>query len=338
MCESRVWVSFFWSLFLSHLVSRENKGINKGTPCDSFPFSFHHFGNTLTKRKEKKMARRIAITPSDPVSLSTRMASILNQESFSDVTFIVGKEAEKIFGHKAIIASGSPSLKANFEGDWRDRDEITISDIEPKVFLGLLTYIYTNRLEVDSADLYEVLEAADFYLMEPLIKELIDAGHLTVFASESVNYVCHYLSFAVLKGDTELIERCLLVIDNHAKDVLCHPDFLQLSANTILVIVSRNILKVEETVLFTQLVKWSQAECQRKDLSITSEHQRDVMKPFIAKIRFATMSLDDILTVIQPTGILSSDECINILKRIQKLSPEGSSGFDESPRGQIPVV
>ncbi|TXG73420.1 hypothetical protein EZV62_001999 [Acer yangbiense] len=102
--------------------------------------------------------------------IGAQFGMLLENMEGSDVTFNVA--GEKFHAHKLVLAARSPTFRSKFfEGSEEDREEIVISDLEPKVFKAILHFIYRDTLteDVDSAtsSLSSVMRSDGFeYLKE----------------------------------------------------------------------------------------------------------------------------------------------------------------------------
>ncbi|CAM0909180.1 unnamed protein product [Alopecurus aequalis] len=114
----------------------------------------------------------VQVPPSD---LSDNLSKLLEATEGSDVSFKVKEEGFP--AHKIILAMRSPVFRAEFYGPMREQSlrSVTIQDMQPAVFRGLLHFIYTDSLPPMDDDLsgdeYEemirhLLVAADRYAME----------------------------------------------------------------------------------------------------------------------------------------------------------------------------
>ena len=116
--------------------------------------------------------RDVQVPPSD---LSDNLGKLLEATEGSDVFF---KVKEEVFpAHKIILAARSPVFRAEFYGPMQEQSlqtSVTVEDMQPAVFKGLLHFIYTDSLPpMDGlgAGEYEemirhLLVAADRYAME----------------------------------------------------------------------------------------------------------------------------------------------------------------------------
>ena len=95
----------------------------------------------------------ISVTGSQrPVS---HIEQLLNNEYMSDIVFIIGKDGQKIFGHRVFLEVASDVFYAMFNNEFQESKErsVKIPDIEPDVFLELLRFVYCNRAVVTKENL-----------------------------------------------------------------------------------------------------------------------------------------------------------------------------------------
>ena len=83
--------------------------------------------------------------------LVSRASNLLQNKSFTDVTFIVGppSHSKKYVGHRVLLAMTSPVFEAMFYGDMADKSKvIRIPDLAPIGFENLLRYAYTGGVKL----------------------------------------------------------------------------------------------------------------------------------------------------------------------------------------------
>lgn len=102
------------------------------------------------------------------VSYSAQIGGLVNDEEFSDVTFMV--ENEPIYAHRAILAHRSEHFAAMFRSGMRESVErvINIPNVSKVTFLLLLEYLYTDSVKIDVEHAVELYMAADLYHFERL--------------------------------------------------------------------------------------------------------------------------------------------------------------------------
>lgn len=102
------------------------------------------------------------------VGYSAQIRGLVNDDEFSDVTFLI--ENEPIYAHKAILAQRSQHFAAMFRSGMRESSErtIPIPNISRTVFLLLLEYLYTDSVKIDVENSVALYIAADLYNLDRL--------------------------------------------------------------------------------------------------------------------------------------------------------------------------
>lgn len=97
-----------------------------------------------------------------PSTLVTDMRSFVNNESFSDVVFIV--EGQMIYAHKLMLARCN-YFRAMFNGSMMESklSSIQLEDVSYNIFLSVLEYLYTDNLDIQVESAMELFAAADLF-------------------------------------------------------------------------------------------------------------------------------------------------------------------------------
>lgn len=100
-------------------------------------------------------------------SLTPDLRGFLNEQTLSDVTFLV--EGKPVYAHKLLCVRCS-YFRAMFEGQMREAQEktITINNVGHRVFLALLEYLYTDEVDVSLEIALDLFVAADQFGVERL--------------------------------------------------------------------------------------------------------------------------------------------------------------------------
>jgi hypothetical protein len=103
-------------------------------------------------------------------SAAARRERMVNNPERSDITFLVGLEAVKIYGHRVLLVSTNDVFQAMLESEFVERRtaEVVIPDIEPEVFIELLRYLYCDRPKITKEILMDLYSAANKYLIQDL--------------------------------------------------------------------------------------------------------------------------------------------------------------------------
>lgn len=99
-----------------------------------------------------------------------RAANWLESGLGSDCTFVVGAEQYVFRAHRMILVLASPVFETMLYENMAEKNTpIIISDIHHKIFKALLTFIYTEQLEISSVDeACDLCYAADKYRLPEL--------------------------------------------------------------------------------------------------------------------------------------------------------------------------
>lgn len=175
--------------------------------------------------------------------IGAHFGMLLDNAESSDITFDVA--GEKFPAHKLVLAARSPIFRSKFFDELEeDKQEIIISDLEPKVFKAMLHFIYrdtlTEDVDVDVATpssscmssvsdtlTAKLLAAADRYGLERL--RLMCGSHLC--KDISVNSVAKILALADEHHATELKAVCLRFAAENLAAVMRSDGFEYLKEN-----------------------------------------------------------------------------------------------------------
>ena len=151
-----------------------------------------------------KMFRFEADTSEIPNStLLQDLEALINQDSFSDVTFVV--EDQKVFGHKFLM-SRSSYFSALLAGGMAESSskEVVLSGVSLAGFLLVQKYLYTDKAEVTLENAMELFELADRFCIERLkrICELTILNSISVENAPNILLAADQLSARTLRDTT----------------------------------------------------------------------------------------------------------------------------------------
>ena len=104
---------------------------------------------------------------SPPATIISDFRCLVNNDTFSDVTFIV--EGRSVYAHKLMLMRCS-YFEALFLGQMREAhmDTIRIEQVRYDVFLLVLEYLYTDQIVISFSNAMELFEAADLFCIHRL--------------------------------------------------------------------------------------------------------------------------------------------------------------------------
>ncbi|XP_067617624.1 BTB/POZ domain-containing protein 6-B isoform X2 [Eurosta solidaginis] len=241
-----------------------------------------------------------------------RNAAMFNNELMSDVKFVVGGEfdcVQTIPAHKYILATGSSVFYAMFYGGLAEnKQEIKVPDVEPSAFLTLLRYLYCDEIQLEPDNILATLYAAKKYIVPHLARACVNYLEVKLTAKNA----CLLLSQSRLFEEPELMQRCWEVIDAQAEMAIKSEDFVDIDLKTFESILSRETLNCKEIHLFEAALNWALNACQKMGIDVSAQNKRSMLGQALHLIRIPTMTLEEFANGVAQTGILTSQETIDI--------------------------
>ncbi|XP_029342500.1 kelch-like protein 3 isoform X6 [Acyrthosiphon pisum] len=183
------------------------------------------------------------------------------------------------FGHKNVLMVASPYFRAMFNNfDESIKDLVKISELDSTVLQILLDYIYTGELIMTKENVQVLLPAANILHLDFVITACSEFLQKQLDASNCLGI----RAFADLHNCTELLASSETLIKKQFLEVVNSDEFLSLSSDDVVKIISFNDLAVPyEEKVFESVIKWvKQDSDQRKDL--LTELMEHVRLPLIS--------------------------------------------------------
>ncbi|KAK6489445.1 BTB/POZ domain-containing protein 9 [Huso huso] len=234
--------------------------------------------------------------------LSEHVGALIQGEEYSDVTFIV--EKKRFPTHRVILAARCHYFRALLYGGMKESQpqaEIPLEDTTAEAFSMLLQYIYTGRVSMSSEReevLLDFLSLAHRYGFE----QLEDSTSEYLRTILNTHNVCLIFDVASLYSLRKLSTSCCTYIDRNAADVLASEGFLSMSKPALLIMVRRDSFAAPEKEIFQALCCW----CRHNSTELPEE--------VMGAVRLPLMSLEEMLNVVRPSGLLSPDALLDAIK------------------------
>jgi len=139
-----------------------------------------------------------------PSTLITDLAHFVNNESLSDITFIV--ENRQVHAHKIMLMRCS-YFRAMLEGGMREAHQTTVrlEEVRYDIFLKLVYFLYTDECEIALEIAMELFQAADQFGVERL-KKMCEKKMLASITVENAALIFHAADVHAAKT---LRDKCL---------------------------------------------------------------------------------------------------------------------------------
>lgn len=266
-------------------------------------------------------------------SVHERLVHIFYKEVMSDVHFVVGRgdQTMRIPAHKFVLSIGSAVFDAMFNGGMATEEkEIELPDVEPAAFISLLKFLYTDEVQIGPETVMTTLYTAKKYVVPKLEQQCVDFLKHNL----SPDNAFMLLTQARLFDETALAQTCLETIDKTTVDASSADGFLEIDQDTLCAVLERDSLKIREVVLFNSVVRWAEAECQRRGLAASPENQRLVIGRALYLIRFPLMNIEEFASEVAQSGILTDREVVSMFL-YYTVNPKPTVEFPDTPRSKI---
>ena len=148
-------------------------------------------------------------------------------------------------------------------------------------------------------------------------------------ANADASNACLLLNHSRIFEETELMQRCLCVIDTRTEEALQADSFSEIDHQTLKQILARNSLGAKETVVFAAATRWAEAECARQGRDVNPEQCREVLGDALYLVRFPTMSRNEFADGAVQSGLLNKQEITDVSLFLNS---------DNKPKVQFPAT
>ena len=175
----------------------------------------------------------------------------------------VGDDQASLKAHKIVLCAASPFFYNAFNSDMKEKKEgvIRLEETSKAVMEEVLEYLYTGHVDINEQNAYDLMGAADYFLLSSLkalsckvIKQTLILSNCLMAYFFAMKYQCKKLQ----KGAREFIESNYVAVSETE-------DFLNLSSKQVEEWISSDeiIVKGEEEV-FKVVMRWIQRSEKRK--------------------------------------------------------------------------
>ncbi|XP_003738143.1 uncharacterized protein LOC100898299 [Galendromus occidentalis] len=289
-----------------------------------------------------------------PSSISESLSGILQliedlhrlseDKEYADIEFVVGERDQTIvLAHSLILRARCANfneLKSSYEDRSRiSRSPITCVLVMPKVkvdeFQSVIQYIYTGKIHLHPAIVFEVLSLAhEFGISE--LKLTCEDHIMSAMTNENA---CVFLKSALQVGDRSekfkdenavYIDKCTTFICENAAECLKTPAFLQLPKNAVILLVSSDYLCMNEDDVWRAVLNWAkhQAKVSSEAEKWTDQERKsvgDCLEGVINHVRILLINSQVYAEEVEPTRLVSMELSLERYRNAalqKKIQPE----------------
>ncbi|XP_073499675.1 BTB/POZ domain-containing protein 19 isoform X3 [Phyllobates terribilis] len=218
----------------------------------------------------------------DTSSLPAALRGLINNEQFSDVSFVVGKQRQVVHAHRCILMCRCKVFHRMFSHQLQAAQTpqemqvpFVLADVQPEVFLAVIEFIYTNSVTLNS-----VILCVDF-----------------ISRTLTVDMACEALQAAVSYGQNDLQQRCLSFIERHTVEIIKTQSFRELSDLGIVNILQSDRLSIDEVPLIQAVREWAYVSSVVLDVPVSV-----VAQDAVRELRLILLSPDELTTLERENG------------------------------------
>eukprot|EP01083_Nonionella_stella_P089836 250855_1 len=267
-----------------------------------------------------------------------RIANLLTQNKYTDVTFVVGKdEQQKSFDvNRLFLASISPVFEAMLFGKMHESKPnatVIINDIDPDDFEAVLRYSYCADPQITSSNIVRVTIICDKYQISSL---LIHCENVFKQCLNPRN-ICNMLHTTVSLKMDKYVQICSdwirssgnVVLDNGTATLQSN-GFCRMNIEAMSIFLEHVSIDIKEEELWSYVLKWAQfqakeyenneagktkevLECKEVETVVDNEDYKSfLLKSIRYRMRFGLMNGEYFVKNVVPERILTDKELVTI--------------------------
>ncbi|XP_008107744.2 BTB/POZ domain-containing protein 19 [Anolis carolinensis] len=229
-----------------------------------------------------------ALLPGDATAFAAALRTLINNPQFSDVTFLVGREQQEVFAHRCLLSSRCQAFHSMLSQSQEVRAPLILRQVQPKVFLAVIEYLYTNAVSLNNLIALEVLTASMEYGLDDLRRICVEFIKDTL----NVEQVCEAFQAAVAYELIDLQKYCLTFIENCTQEVVQTRGFLELSEPAMQIILRSNCLAIDELKLIYAVREWAHVGS-----AVLGKSVHEMAETVVSGLRLALLSPSELTTL-----------------------------------------
>ena len=238
----------------------------------------------------------------------------MEEMKFCNTTIIVGPEKKAFNVNRVFLAQASPVFEAMLY-HCQKNGEIVLENVACDVFESALRSCYCSDPEVTQNNVVGVIEFADKYQMDGLLRWARDCLR---FCLENDNF-CILFSEAVDKNQRQSIAICNEFIGDKRSGfvkIFESADFGEMSVVAMRELIKMDEIRLCEQELWNYLVKWARVETDLDADEKYGDDDDDVkisrLRAVYDLVRFGLMTNEFIASRIVPENVLSDKEIVSV--------------------------
>lgn len=252
---------------------------------------------------------------------------LLEKMYMSDCSFVVQKGTTQVVvpAHKYILGGFSLDFFNLFYRMEANSDEIPITDVSVVALKEFLKFVYTGERTLNMEIVWDVLKLAVRYNSK-ILKAFCESFIIRRINERNCLFVLNKCSAF---GMNLINAVCIKSIEKNLVNFLKTPTFLDVSQDTLNIILRSNNLTISEIELYRLVLKWTENNCVKNNIPVNTENRRLALGSAISHIRFASMDIKEFSECSDNNSILTQKEINQVYRFI------GTDGKSDCPFSSV---
>lgn len=266
--------------------------------------------SSVRECREKRFSNKNSVIGvSKHLYLNDRMADVYFVIEAIEATILVP-------AHKVMLASCSSVFQKIFFGDRKNSGSLRITNVSVDGFKAFLTIFYMDEIKITNETVAEFLYLSEKFNVERGVK--LCEGFLMEYMK--VHEVFDTLSLALKFNLDHLQNCCKEEIRCNAIGAFSTPGFLDISLETLMIVMHIDDINCKEVDLFYACIGWAEFKCKRSGIDIANKlNIRNVLDDCFYLIPFLDMNNAEFSTVASSQRTLFTfNEIVDIMAFITR--------------------
>lgn len=260
-----------------------------------------------------------------------------------DLEFVVGPRQEAVQAHKLVVVCRCGAYKEN-KSKWLKTCEVVSVklpnyDLEP--VQTVIKYLYTGKMNLWDQDIFQVLSLCSEFGLPALKEHCIEylSGSLTVadvcpMLTKMDTLLQGCTSEGIVSSLQEIVEKCFAFIESNSKLVLQSDGFVDLSKESLIIVISSDKLALPEEDIWRAVMRWGQHNaCVKQTPPMWGQAEKARMKEtlegVLGHVRIMEINSEVFAKEVEPTGLLPMEMT---LARYRQAAVSAKGGVKEHGR------
>ncbi|XP_061167387.1 BTB/POZ domain-containing protein 3-like [Saccostrea echinata] len=249
-------------------------------------------------------------------NLGLKIIDAFEKQDLCDVKIELA-DGTTLGAHRTVLMLGSDWFKTRLNQNWDHENPIRCTDFAPLQTRAVIEFLYRNDIDLSIENVFEVLQASDFYI----IPDLIDKCANFLCSCISNEKVLLVINTAHAFNLDHVLEKALRYTDHCFEKVYLSniEAFCSLDVNIITMMIKRDTLSIHEEKLFDILCNWVSSE--NRDVQATWQ----ILVPFI---RFGRMSAEFLIEKVVYKDVIDNNYAMKVMSYLTSLQVQRNSLSD----------